>query len=189
MSVRRVIKVVGLLVIGGICGWGLSALADVFVAKNRVETLRNGDKSAALVAGVEMVDNRAEIETLAAILADFGGSTPVSDTNRIAAAGALAGYEGLREPIRALSRAAVDDPDAAVRLACTKAISDFTHDRVFLALSRIAQSLPAETDAQVLEAKRRLLRMGVFTDTGEAATRIMSAEELSSECLSHLSHW
>ena len=189
MSVRRGMKVVGLLVIGGSCGWGLSVLDDMFVAKDRVETLRSGDEPAARIAGVEIVDNRAGIEALAATLADSGGSTPVSATNRIAAAEALAGHEGLREPIRALSRAAIDDPDPAVRLACTKAISDFTHDRIFLALGRVAQSLPAETDAEVLEAKRRLLRMGVFTDTGEAATRQMSAAELSSECLSHLSHW
>jgi hypothetical protein len=51
------------------------------------------------------------------------------------------------------------------------------------------RGLPAEADGQVLEAKRRLLRMGVFTETGEATTRQMSAAELSSESLSHVSHW
>jgi hypothetical protein len=173
-------------VIGGACGWGLSALVGTGVHKSRVDTLRTGDKSAALTAGLELLDNRGGMAVLMTALENFGTPPSVPAKNRVAAAEALGGYEGLREPMLALSGAAIDDPDAEVRLECVRLIAAFTQDRFFRALREIARSLPTEADPEVQEAKRRLLTLAVFTESGEAATCEMSSEELSRECRARL---
>jgi hypothetical protein len=173
-------------VIGGVCGWGLSALAQASVDRSRVETLRTAEWSAAMPAGVDLLDNREGVAAVVATLEGSGARVPVPAKNREAAANALAGYEGLREPMLALSRAATDDPDAGVRLECVRLIGDFTQDRIFRALRGIARSLPTEADAEVREKKRRLLTMAVFPDGGKAVTKAMSDEELSRECRSRL---
>lgn len=186
MKRRTIVKPVGLLLIGGACGWGLSALVPVIAERGRVETLRTADWSAAMPAALDLVDNREAIAILVDTLQDSGAPSSIPAKNRMAAANALSSCDGLREPMLALSRAAVEDPDAEVRLECVRLVADFTHDRLFRGLRTIAQSLPTETDKQVLQAKRQLLTMAVFTDEGEVATRRMSPEELSRECRSRL---
>jgi hypothetical protein len=185
MKTRSAVQGLALFVIGGACGWGLSALVQASVERSRVETLRTAE-SGALPAALDLLENRDGIEAVVSALEDSGAPGPVPAKNRRLAANALGDYPGLMEPMLALSRAAVDDPDAEVRLESVRMIAGFTHDRIFRALSEIAKSLPAEADAEVKEKKRQLLTMALFPPVGKVSTDDMSDEQLSRESRSRL---
>jgi len=181
MKTRSAVQGLALFVIGGACGWGLSALVQASVERSRTETLRAGESSAALPAALDLLENREGIEAVVSVLEDSGAPSPAPANNRKVAANALGGYAGLKEPMLALSRAAVEDPNAEVRLESVRMIAGFTHDRIFRALGEIAKSLPAEADAEVKEKKRDLLTMALFPPVGKTSTDDMSDEQLSRE--------